>query len=471
MNLPTNPKNPITSIKSKIQGFLANSDNKLIFAMFFPILIEQLILVLMGTVHSVMLARVKVNAEYIVSAVSLVEQLNQLAYALLGSVSLGATVIVSQYIGAGKINEAKATAEQAVMLGFVLALAVTAAFMFFGEQIFGIFFKIDNIEPETYNYAMQYMQLSVLSYSFLNIGTTAAGVIRGTGDAKSPMRISIVIGIINAAIAGILIYGFNLNVIGAGIASIVSRFFGAIVAVRLLVKQGFISKFTNIFKIKLLYIKQIMKIGIFQSIESLIFQFGRTLTYRYFNGDIDIAANSVTGSMFNLTSAPGNSMSIVAMALVGRLSGAGEKKSAYKVLRNIVFISMFLLLILNLVFLPLSPLFISLYTGEFDAENLIQIKDLIYQLIILNVVFMPTFWSPAFILFSGMKGAGDVKYTTTVSIASMWLVRVLFAYILGDVFNLGVIGVWLGMFSDWVCRAIFAIIRFRSKKWQEKSII
>jgi Na+-driven multidrug efflux pump len=64
--------------------------------MFLPVLIEQLILALMSTVHSLMLARVRENAVFIVSAVNLSEQLNQLAYAILGSVSLGATVIVSQ---------------------------------------------------------------------------------------------------------------------------------------------------------------------------------------------------------------------------------------------------------------------------------------------------------------------------------------------------------------------------------------
>ncbi|MCL2096664.1 MAG: MATE family efflux transporter, partial [Oscillospiraceae bacterium] len=323
MNLP---EIIFKSIKNKIRVFFTDSDNKLIFAMFFPILIEQLILSLMGTVHSLMLARIGRDAEYIVSAVNLVEQLNQLAYALLGSVSLGATVIVSQYIGAGKIREAKSTAEQAVTLGFLLALAIMAVFFLFGEDIFILFLGRDKTEGITFKYSMTYMHLSVLSYPLLNIGTTAAGVIRGAGDAKSPMRISIVIGVINTIAAAVCIYGLNMGIAGAGLASIISRFFGAGVAVMLLVKKGFIEKFSGLFKPKILYIKNILRIGIYQSVESLIFQFGRTITYRYFTGSTDIAANSVTGSIFSIVCAPGNSMSIVAMALIGRLTGAGDKK-------------------------------------------------------------------------------------------------------------------------------------------------
>ena len=461
----------IKSIKLKIREFFANSDNKLIFAMFFPILIEQLILSLMGTVHSLMLARIETDAEYIVAAVNLIEQLNQLAYALLGSVSLGATVVVSQYIGAGKTLSAKSTAEQAIILGFTLALVVMTVFILFGKNIFILFLGKDKSTGKTFDYAMQYMRLSVLSYPFLNIGTTAAGIVRGTGDAKSPVRISIITGIINAVVAGILIYVFKLNIIGAGIASIVSRFCGSVAAISLLVKKDFIKNILNLFKPKFLYIKQILRIGLYESAESLIFQFGRTITYRFFTGNNHIAANSVAGNIFNIICAPGNSMSIVAMTLVGRLTGAGEKKLSYKILRNIIFISMFMLLLMNLILLPFSPLLVSAYTGKFDPENLETVKNLIYQLMIMDAIFMPAFWPASFVFFAGMKGAGDVRFTTAVSIISMWLIRVLFAYILGDLCGMGVVGVWLGMFFDWVFRGIFAVIRFRSKKWQEKTAI
>ena len=456
---------------NRLTRFLSNADNKLIYAMFLPILIEQLILALMSTVHSLMLARVREHAVYIVSAVNLSEQLNQLAFAIIGCVSLGATVIVSQYVGARKLNEAKKAAETAMLLSVVVAAVMTAVFLIFGEHIFVILLGADKTEGETFVYAMQYLRLSVISYPFFNIGATAAGVIRGTGDAKSPIRISLVTGALNAAVAGILIYGFELNIYGAGIALIVSRFFGAVVAFALMFRKGYISSIANLFKPKLLYVKQIMRIGLYGSAENLIFQFGRTITFRNFTGDIHIAANSVTGALFNIIAAPANSMSIVAMALIGRLTGAGERDQSYKVLRNTIILSMAMLLITNLLFLPISPDLIGFYTSNFAPENLMEIRGLINQLVMLLVIFMPVSWSAAFILFSGMRGAGDVRYTTIVSVGTMWAVRVLFAYILGDILGWGVIGVWSAMCADWVVRGVFAVVRFRSRKWQNKATI
>ena len=458
-------------IKKSFLQFFSNQDNQLIFAMFFPILIEQLLLALMSTVHSIMLARVQTDAVYIVSAVNLVEQLNQLAYALLGCVPLGATVIVSQYVGSGKLEAAKHTAEQSVTLCFFLAIAVTAVFLLFSKEIFILFLGKDKSEGETFMYSMRYMKLCALSYPLMNIGSTAAGVVRGTGDAKSPIRISVVTGIINAVVAGFCIYALNLNVYGAGIATIISRFFGAIVAFALLIKKGYITKFADLFKPKIIYIKQILRIGLYQSAENLMFQFGRTLTYRFLIGEIHIAANSVAANIFNLACTPGNSMSIVAMALVGRLTGAGDKKQSYKVLRNIIWLTMIMLFVTDIVLLPFSSSLIELYTGNFDTDNLSDITMLIKQLLWLNLLFVPTAWPASFVMFSGMKGAGDVQFTTAVSMISMWLVRVLFAYILGGLLGWGVIGVWWGMYLDWIFRGVFAVVRFRGKKWQEKSAV
>jgi len=455
----------------KFADFLRNADNKLIFAMFLPVLVEQLILALMGTVHSLMLARVREHAVYIVSAVNLSEQLNMLAFAIMGSVSLGATVIVSQYIGARKSEQAKYTAEQAIMLSFFIAAIVSALFLLFGERIFIMLMGADKAEGETFGYAMIYLRLSVLSYPFFNIGSTAAGIIRGSGDAKSPMRISLVTGALNAIIAGVLIYIFDFGIYGAGIAIIFSRFCGALVAFYLMFRKGYISNAANLFKPKFLYIKQIMRIGLYGSTENLIFQFGRTITFRNFTGDAHIAANSVTNAIFNIISAPAISMSIVAMALIGRMTGAGERGQSYKVLRNTVILAMGLLVLTNLIFLPLAPALIGFYTSNFNPDNMAEIRGLINQLVILVMLFMPTFWPASFILFSGMRGAGDVRYTTTVSIITMWAVRVLFAYILGDLLGWGVIGVWSAMFADWMVRAVLATIRFKSRKWQEKSVI
>ena len=456
--------NIIINIKSKIANIFLNEDNRFIFALFFPILIEQLILTMMSVIHAVMLANVGKEA---ISAISLVDQLNQFAYAILGSVSLGATIVISQYIGSHKSLSAKATAEQAVTLGFLVAVIVGAVFLFFADQIFVIFFKKDQIDPQVFDYAMTYMSATAVSFPMFSLTAVAAGIIRGTGNAKTPMVISITMGLINAVTAWFCIFVLDLEVYGAGVAICISRCAGGIIAFILLIRKGYIRKIKNLFIIRIKYIFQILRIGIYSGAENMIFQLGRTLTQSFYisGGTNHVAANGIGTNMFGVLCAPGNSMSIVATTLIGRLTGAGDKKRSYIVLRNIVILSSFMLLAIHFIYMPLSPLMLGLYTKDADVISLIN------RILLLNFIFMPLSWSSSFVLVAGMKGAGDARYSTVMSIVSMWLVRVLCGYIFGQVLKMGVVGVWLAMFLDWVFRSGLAVFRFLSKKWQNKSVI
>ena len=69
------------------------------------------------------------------------------------------------------------------------------------------------------------------------------------------------------------------------------------------------------------------------------------------------------------------------------------------------------------------------------------------------------------------RSGGDARYTMTVSIFSMWLFRVILSYIFVLKLNMGLTGVWFGMFIDWVCRSGFFMIRFVSNKWMDHNVI
>ena len=77
----------------------------------------------------------------------------------------------------------------------------------------------------------------------------------------------------------------------------------------------------------------------------------------------------------------------------------------------------------------------------------------------------------AFIPAYGLRAAGDVKFSMTVSVLSMWLCRVTLAMLLARVFHMGPIAVWIGMFTDWGIRSVIFTLRFRSRKWLAHKVI
>ena len=92
--------------------------------------------------------------------------------------------------------------------------------------------------------------------------------------------------------------------------------------------------------------------------------------------------------------------------------------------------------------------------------------------ILLTLFFtMPLIWPVSFVTPAAVRATGDVKYAMVVAIASMVFVRVLFAYLLGVHFGLGIFGVWISMYADWVVRGIFFMWRIVNGKWQGKAVV
>ena len=98
-------------------------------------------------------------------------------------------------------------------------------------------------------------------------------------------------------------------------------------------------------------------------------------------------------------------------------------------------------------------------------------KGMCIDVIQLFCIFSIFFWALSFALPQVLRSGGDAKYTMSVSILSMWIFRVVLSYFFVLQMDMGLIGVWLGMCIDWICRSIFFSIRFFSGKWMEHKVI
>lgn len=80
-------------------------------------------------------------------------------------------------------------------------------------------------------------------------------------------------------------------------------------------------------------------------------------------------------------------------------------------------------------------------------------------------------WIPSFMIPYFLRAAGDATYTMVVSMLTMWLVRVLGAYVIGRYLGYGVVGVWFAhAILDWATRSVIFYARYRSGKWERMAI-
>lgn len=118
----------------------------------------------------------------------------------------------------------------------------------------------------------------------------------------------------------------------------------------------------------------------------------------------------------------------------------------------------------SLIFL-LTPLFLKFYSLSPET------KQLVIWLVLIHNVFNAIAFPFSGALSNGLRAAGDVKFTMYVSILSTIAVRLLLSYLLGIVWNLGVIGIAVAMVCDWLLRAVVFAWREKAGKWKEFQVI
>ncbi|MDR2784089.1 MAG: polysaccharide biosynthesis C-terminal domain-containing protein [Treponema sp.] len=276
-----------------------------LWRLLFPLIVEQMLAVTIGMADTAMVASV---GEHAVSGVSLVDSINVLLVIAFGALAMGGSVVVSQYIGRRDTKKARVAACQ---LMYTTA-AVSLAIMLFTAALCAPILRLvyGRIEADVMEAVKTYFMLSAISYPFLAIYNAAASLYRSMGNSRISMLISLLVNILNITGNAVLIFGFHLGVLGAGLSTMASRVVAAVVLMAMLVSDKYspisLADLCNI-RLNGGVIRSILNVGIPSGVESSMFQIGKILVARIFTtfGTAAIAANAISNSINSFTSTPG----------------------------------------------------------------------------------------------------------------------------------------------------------------------
>ena len=337
----------------------------------------------------------------------------------------------------------------------------------FNRPILSLIFG--SIDESVMTYCIHYLLITSMSFPFLGIYNAGSALFRAQGNSIVSMQAGLVMNIMNVVGNALLIYVFNMEVIGAALATLIGRVVASLfVSIRLRRNKGELSvKHIRDLKPEKQMIKRILAIGIPSGVENSMFQIGKLILSSLVSslGTVSIAANAVANSISGIANIPGSTISLAMMPVVGRLVGAGKRNAARyygKLLTGIAFVGLF---ITNITLFFTIPYIVPAF-GLSNESAMITINVIRW----FNV-FSIGFWGFSFTLPNALRAGGDAKFTMIVSTISMWAFRVILSYIFVLVFNMGLLGIWLGMFIDWIFRSICFIIRFHSGKWLYRKVI
>lgn len=450
--------------KSQIDESKRLFSNKDLRILLIPLIIEQLFNSFMGMTDTLMVSNVGSAA---ISAVSLVDSINNLVIQVFSAMAAGATIVCSQYLGRGDEKNCNQAARQV----FLAMLVISSVLMIIGignrEWLLNTIFG--KVEADVMENAMSYFFITVLSYPFLALFSAGSAFYRASGNSKFPMKIAVVSNLLNIVGNTIFIFGLHMGVAGAALSTLLSRIFCTVVIFYFLHKpmQPIILK--NYLQIRPDFpmIGKVLSIGIPAGIENGMFQFGKLAIQSTVSalGTVAIAAQAMTNILESVNGIVGVGIGIGLMTVVGQCMGAGRKEEAkYYIVKLTAYAEIGIFLSCLFVFAITKPI---TFLGGMEAES----ARMCFEMMIAITIVKPMTWALSFVPAYGMRAAGDVKFSMVVATLTMWLCRVALCVYLCKVWGFGPIAVWIGMFADWTIRSIIFTTRFLSGKWAEKQVV
>lgn len=430
----------------------------------FPLMVEQVLVMLVGMLDTVMVSSA---GEAAISGVSIVNEVNWLVIAVMDALAAGGSVVTSQYLGYGKREETDLSASQLIMISILIPLILGAVCFFSARNILTLLYA--RISPEVMDAGVIYFRITALSFPFLGMYNSCCALYRSMSRTKSIMNTSILMNVINVAGNYFGVYVLHLGVAGVAWPTLVSRAVAAMIMFRLCFypENELCIRWKQIFMADRPTLRRIMSMAVPNAVESGLFQMGRIIVTIFVStyGTSEIAANAVANGLGNLCYIADNALGLAIMTAVGQCVGAGRYEEAEFYGRKLVKIA-WVAEILECVLCWISlPLLMQMYEMTPETAAIVQ------RIMILCFAATALLHAPAFVLPNAIRAAGDARFTMAVGVGSMFCVRIVGAYLFGTVLGLKTQGIWIAMYCDWIVRICFFYARWRSGKWKEFRVV
>ncbi|AXT61991.1 MATE family efflux transporter [Aquimarina sp. AD10] len=375
---------------------------------------------------------------------------------ILGQTRSAISAIISQYLGAGKIEEVKTLPAQAIFFNVALSVVLLLSTVFFVEEIF----KLYNASGLILEYCVEYYDIRVWGFPLTLFTFAVFGIFRGLQNTFWPMIVALIGALTNIGLDFVLVYGIEdvipaMGIRGAAWASLISQFIMAILVFVLLVVKTNVS-----LKLKFPLNKELgrlvtMSLNLFvRSIAlntALYFATANATKY----GDEYIAAYTISMNIWMFTAFFIDGYGAAGNILSGKLLGAKDYKSLWKLAKRVSTYGIMVSLVLAL----FGFVFYRSIGQVFTTETLVL--ETFYSVFFIVLIVQPIN-GLAFVFDGVFKGLGEMSYLRNVLLGATFLAFIPTLY-LCNFFDLKLYGIWIA-FSTWALfRGITLILKFRKK--------
>jgi len=424
-----------------------------------PAIGEMALNTLLGFTDTVMISRLIGK-----NALAGVGFANQIVFTLIfifSSFNTGGTAIISRTYGEKKYNEMNKISGEIITVNIVLGIIITILALVFNEKIFTIY----DMSPEVKKMTIDYFRIVGFGMPFMFLSFSFATILRGSGNTRTPMIITLIVNITNIIGNYVLITGWGpfpvLGVKGTALATTVSRGIATILYIKILFFDSGIAKikFQDL-KPTLKNIKPLWKLSYPGALEQASMQIS-FVVLGVIISILDTTSEAVFRILINIESIsfmPAVGLSIAAATLVGKSLGEKDSHKAKITGYYSSIIGVLWGIFMGMVFFTLPDKLI----GIFTTDSLLINAGLTAMLI---AGFNQPFLNFMIVLSGALRGAGDTRAVMIITTLRLWLIFVPVSYILVSHMSFGVEATWIAEISSFLIFAPIMFKRFYSEKW------
>lgn len=382
--------------------------------------------------------------------------------------AVAGTILVAQYQGAGNTHAVNTVSAQA-LVGVVLISIVLAIAGFVGAPYIVVFLgAADDVLP----LASIYLQVSFVGLPFLFAYVIFQSLMRGVGDARTPLIIVTGTVVLNFILDPLFILGVGplpgMGVSGAALATVITQGLAAVVGLAMLFSGRYgISLRPSNLRPDAALLWRLLKLGAPAAVEQSTRALGlmlMTILVAGF-GTVTLAAYGIGVRMLSFVIIPALGLSQATSALVGQNIGAGEIGRAERTAwlgAVIALVGLSIFGVLGFVFArDIVTLFVPDSPGVIDKGTLfVQITAFTYGLIGAQQVITGAF-----------RGSGNTLIAMAIALVSLWMLQFPLAWVLSNNTSLGEVGLWIAYPVQNIVTAAIAAIWFARGSWKRQHVI
>lgn len=399
------------------------------------------------------------------AAINLVTPVQNVVINFGSGITVAGSVLISQYIGARKDEDARSMANHIFVCAMLFAVLCAAICMVTTPAIVTWL----GAEGITYEYSKIYMQLVMMDMPFLYLVNMYVAINQAQGDTVRPMFMNLLGISLNMILDPLLMVVFEFGVAGAAIATVLAKAVPAVIALFLLHnKKKLVYLDLSKMKFEKEKLKSIVTVGLPSAIGGSTTQFGFLLMSKsvFQFGTQAMAAYGIGNKVNGLISLPSNGIGSAVSIIVGQNIGAKQIERAeegYKLSRRIIVI---FLLVGGLILsrMPISTAIVKIFSD--DPEVITMAAD--FLSIMAFWCFSNGYYNTASGLF---RGCGLTRVNMVVDIARLWVFRFATLFVCQQFLHMGVRSVWYSVVvSNGIAAAVLQLV-YATKRWKKAAVI